>query len=101
MKILAIIVAVANDKYSKENPDICEAYVKSLEETFHYMKENKEECIEILAEKFNMSAEELKDIYNKVLFSTNIYGFDEIGEFMYENGYIESKPLTLKEVMSK
>lgn len=98
---ITTVVAVTNDKYSKENPDICEAYVKSLEETFQYMKENKEECIEILAEKFNMSAEELKDIYNKVLFSTNIYGFDEIGEFMYENGYIESKPLTLKEVMSK
>lgn len=98
---ITTVVAVTNDKYAKENPDICEAYIKSLEETFQYMKENEEECIGILAEKFNMSVEELTPIYNEALFSTDIYGFDEIGEFMYENGYIESKPLTLKEVMFK
>ena len=98
---ITTVVAVTNDKYAKENPDICEAYIKSLEETFQYMKENEEECIGILAEKFNMSVEELTPIYNEALFSTDIYGCDEIGEFMYENGYIESKPLTLKEVMFK
>lgn len=94
------VVAVANSKYYKENKDICDAYNQALQKTFEYMNENPDECIKILAAKFNMDEEYFANIYKQVIFSKDIYGFDDIADFMYRNSYLTSKPKTLNEDMN-
>lgn len=95
------IVGVTTENFYKDQPKIYEAFLKALEEALIFMKSNPTETVNILANAYQMDQEELLNYLERsdTTYSLEVQGVMKFADFMQKNGYINRKPVNLKEVL--
>lgn len=88
-----IAVAVTDDFYNKY-PKVIEKLKSAQDKIASFMKENKEEVMQIVANTLDLDVPAVEEMYEYYNFSTEItaedkQGFQNTADFMYESGMIE------------
>ena len=92
----AIIAVAVTDKFYNEHPEIIEKLKDAQKEIADFMKENKEEALEITANTLDLDISSVEEMLEYYDFSTELKdtdraGFQRTADFMYENGMIENQ----------
>lgn len=90
---------ISNDCY-ENHPEVYEAIVAATQEAMDYINENPEEAAAVLAQKQEVSAEEMLQWMQDpgCAFDMKLDGVMNTANFMAENGFIEKAPESLEEM---
>lgn len=95
------IVGVTTKNFHDGNLKGYDSFLKALEEAISFMKDNREETIQMLSKAYNISEEEIKEYLNleDVEYSTTVKGIDKFADFMKRNEYIDKIPTNNSDIL--
>lgn len=90
----AFIVGLISDECYENQPEVYNAIVAATKEAMDYINNNKEDAAAILAQKQDVSTEEMMKWLQEpgCAFDMNLNGVMDTANFMAENGFVESAP---------
>ena len=80
------------DEFYDQYPDVIEAVKKAHQEGTEFIKNNRDEAAEILAEAYGVDKERLLEVFDTMLPALEITGYDKIASLMYEIGILDHEP---------
>ena len=94
----AFIVGLISEECYENQPEVYEAIVAATQEAMDYINNNQQEAAAILAEKQNVSTEEMMEWLQKpgCVFDMNLDGVMNTANFMAESGFIQEAPESLE-----
>ncbi len=87
------LVVYAVDDFAKENPKLIEAFIKAIDRGAKFIKENPDEAAEKLTETYQVSKEDLKQIFKKFNFSVALTQ-EDIDEIARVSAYAKKVDIT-------
>lgn len=89
-----MVLYSVND-FAKENPELIEAFIKATDRGAKYINENPDEAAKILAPVYNVSEDEMKQIFSNFNFSVSLTDDDikeitTVANYAYEAGIISN-----------
>lgn len=88
----SFIVGVTTNKFHDENPELYDAFVKSVQEAIDFINQNPQEAAAILADVYDLSEEELLTYITAedTDYSQTVKGIQTFSDFMVKTGYLET-----------
>lgn len=96
---LTTVAMTTTEDFANENLDLVNAMKQATIEAVNYIANNAEECGERFADEFNLTEEEFVTLLKETMYTDELLGYDEISNFMYEQGYIDKQPLKIEEII--
>lgn len=92
----AIIAVAVTDEFYHQYPELIEKLTKAQEEIAAWIRENKQEALEITAKELDLEVVAVEEMYEYYDFSIEIteedkQGFQNTADFMLESGMIENE----------
>ncbi len=92
----AIIAVAVTDEFYHQYPEVIEKLTQAQEEIAAWIRENKQEALEITAKELDLEVEAVEEMYEYYDFSIEIteedkQGFQNTADFMLESGMIENE----------
>ncbi|WKY48687.1 ABC transporter substrate-binding protein [Eubacteriaceae bacterium ES3] len=88
----SFIIGVTTNKLHDENPQLYEAFVKSIQEAIDFINDNPEASAEILADVYELSEEEVLSYITaeSASYSETVKGIQTFADFMKKTGYLNT-----------
>lgn len=86
------------DEYYDEYPEVIAGVRQAQLDGIAFMKSNSEEAAQILADVYGIEAEDVLEVFEIMLPSVEITGYDKIASLMYEIGVLEKEPVKFREL---
>lgn len=92
----AIIAVAVTEEFYNKYPEVIEKLQKAQEEIARFLRENKKEALQMVAEELDLEVDAVEEMYAYYDFTTEILekdkqGFQRTADFMFESGMLENK----------
>ena len=97
----SFIVGVGTENFHDNYPEIYNAFIKSLNQSINFIKDNPEKTSSLLTEDYNISQQEIKKYitWPGMKYTNQIRGLDKFITFMKKAGYIDFKNKDLSQIL--
>ncbi len=89
---------VASSKFIEENPELIAPIMLAYEEAMNWINSNPRETAELLAPLYQVDVSQIEDDIKAFPIVMEVYGYDNLANFMYERGDLERKPRLFNEL---
>ncbi len=98
-KDFTFIVGATTQKFHDANPEVYQAFVKSLNEAIDFIQNNPEEAAKILASVYDLPEEEVLNYISQITYENKVRGLKEFAAFLSRNNYISKDVSDLNDIL--